>query len=161
MFFSAAIAAAFAVNDPLEALRVGLTEIPRDCRMARTVRETLAWCAEDRDWDRTTDRIVKRYEGMSGAHTLNNAALTVAGLVYGEGDFGRTLALTVMGGVDTDCTGATAGSLLGAILGAKRLPARWRKPLGTRAESYLRGRRRWRHDDIVERFAALAETVLA
>ena len=121
MFFSAVIAAAFAVDDPIEAIKIGLTEIPKDCRTAEAVRSALAACRKDNDWDKTTDRILARYKGMSMAHTLNNAELTVAGLYYGEKDFGRTIALTVMGGEDTDCTGATAGSILGAVLGAKRL----------------------------------------
>jgi len=66
-----------------------------------------------------------------------------------------------MGGVDTDCTGATAGSLLGAVLGAKHLPKSWAEPLGTRAESYLIDQRWWRHNSIVKRFAKVAQQVLA
>lgn len=159
MYFSAAIAAAFGVDCPVAALEIGLTEIPRYCRTAKVVRDTLKWCAKDGDWHTTTERILSTYAGMSMAHTLNNAALTIAGIVYGAGDFGKTIALTVMGGVDTDCTGATAGSLLGAVLGARKLPGKWTKPLGTRAESYLIDRRRWTHDDIVARFAAVAEKV--
>ena len=160
MFFSAAISAAFAVCDPIEAIQIGLTEIPKHCRTARAIREALDWCAEDRGWDRTTDRILARYVGMSNAHTLNNAALTVAGLYDGQKDFGKTVALTVMGGVDTDCTGATAGSLLGAILGARRMPKKWVSPLGTRAESYIKGHRWWRHEQIAKRFARAAAKVL-
>lgn len=161
MFFSAAIAAAFAVADPIEAVEAGLTEIPRKCRTAKVVKETLRWCRRDHDWDTTTDRILAKYEGMGNAHTLHNAGLTVAGLYYGRGDFAKTITFTVMGGVDTDCTGATAGSLVGAILGARRLPKKWVAPLGTRAESYLLGRRRWQHRDIAARFARVARRVLA
>lgn len=157
MFFSAAIAAAFAVKNPLEAITVGLTEIPQNCRTAQAVNETLQWCATDRDWDKTTQRILEKYKGMSGAHTLNNAALTVAGIVYGAGNFEKTITLTVMGGVDTDCTGATAGSLVGALLGARRLPKKWIDPLGTRAESYIIGHRWWRHTDIARRFTRIAQ----
>ena len=163
MYFSAAIAAAFAVDDPVEALKIGLTEIPKNCRTAKAVKEALKWCAKDDDWDTTTGRMLAKYAGMSGAHTLNNAALTVAGLYYGEKDFGQTIALTVMGGVDTDCTGATAGSLLGAVLGAKHVRAKARKwvaPLGAMAESYIIGRRWWRHEQIVRRFAKVADKVL-
>ena len=161
MFFSAAIAAAFAVKDPIEAIEIGLTEIPRKCRMAEAVKNSLAWCRKDGDWDRTTDRILKKYDGMSMAHTLNNAELTVAGLWYGKGDFGRTIALTVMGGVDTDCTGATAGSILGAILGAKRLPSKWTAAFGDRVESYIIDKRWWRSSAIARRFTKVAGEVLA
>jgi len=52
-------------------------------------------------------------------------------------DFGKTICITVMGGWDTDCTGATAGSVLGAMLGADRLPARWIRPLRNRLRSIV------------------------
>ena len=48
MFFSAAISAAFAVDDPLEALEIGLTEIPRDCALAADVRWALGEGAENK-----------------------------------------------------------------------------------------------------------------
>jgi ADP-ribosylglycohydrolase len=159
MFFSAVIAAAFAVDDPIEAILIGLTEIPRNCRTAKAVRSALAACRKDRSWEKTTARILAKYEGMSMAHTLNNAELVVAGLYYGRMDFGRTIALTVMGGVDTDCTGATAGSILGAVLGARRLPKKWVEPFGDRVESYIKGRRWWRTSDIVRRFVKVAKAV--
>ena len=41
MFFAAAIAAAFEVDDPVEALRVGLTEIPRTCSLSKAIRWAL------------------------------------------------------------------------------------------------------------------------
>jgi len=160
MFFSAVIAAAFAVDDPIEAIEIGLTEIPKNCRTAKAVKSAFAACKRDRSWDKTTDRILARYDGMSMAHTLNNAELTVAGLYYGKKDFGKTIALTVMGGVDTDCTGATAGSILGAILGAKRLPKKWIAPFGDRIESYIIGKRNWRTSSLVDRFVRVARKVI-
>jgi len=159
MFFSAAIAAAFVLDDVDEVLRVALSEIPRQCRTAATVKQAIRWCRRDADWHTTTDRILAAHAGMAGAHTLNNAALTVAGLLYGKGSYQRTIALTVMGGVDTDCTGATAGSIVGAMLGAKRLPRKWTRPLGDRAESYIIGHRRWRSSDVARRFCRIAAQV--
>jgi len=94
---------------------------------------------------------------MSIVHTLNNAALTVAGLFYGEKDFEKTITLTVMGGLDTDCTGATAGSIIGAILGAKKLPKKWISPLGNKVETYLKGKQYFKSDEIAKRFARIAK----
>ena len=159
MFFSAAIASAFVVDDPIRCLEIGLTEIPAKCRLAETIKETLRWCAKDADWGATHDRIAKKYAGMSGAHTLNNAALTVAGLYYGEGDFEKTIAYTVMGGVDTDCTGATAGSIMGAILGAKRLPEKWVAPFDDKLTTYLKGREVHSISDLARRCCTVAGKV--
>jgi len=160
MFFSATISAAFVVKDPIEAIKIGLTEIPQKCRLAETIKQTLRWCKKDRNWDKTTERILKKFEGMSIAHTLNNAALTIAGLFYGENDFEKTITLTVMGGLDTDCTGATAGSIIGAISGAKMLPEKWTAPLGNKVETYLKGKQYFKSDEITKRFAQIAREIL-
>jgi len=159
MFFSAAIASAFVIDDPIRCIKIGLTEIPARCRLTETVKETLRWCANDQDWYATHDRITKKYHGMSMAHTLNNAALTVAGLYYGAGDFEKTISYTVMGGVDTDCTGATAGSIMGAIIGAKKLPKKWVGPLGDRLTTYLIGQEEQVVSDLVRRCCAIAKQV--
>lgn len=161
MFFSAVISAAFVMDDPIRCLEIGLTEIPNKCRLAETVKETLNWCQKDDNWDKTLDRIYSKYKGMSGAHALNNAAITVAGLYYGEGDFEKTISYTVMGGVDTDCTGATAGSIIGAILGAEKLPAKWVAPFGDRLTTYIRGHEELSIRDLAQRFCSIAMQVRA
>ena len=139
MYFSTAIAAAFVTDDMKKVLKIAATEIPAKCRMAKTVKQTIRWCETDGDWGKTHDRVMKEYEGMHPVHTLNNAALTIMGLLYGEMDFEKTIAYTVMAGLDTDCTGATAGSIIGAMLGAKKLPKKWIRPLGDRLTTYLIG----------------------
>ncbi|MFA5646369.1 MAG: ADP-ribosylglycohydrolase family protein [Candidatus Ratteibacteria bacterium] len=156
MFFSALISAAFVVKEVMEAIEIGLTEIPRDCALSKTVKQTLQWCEQDKDWERTVDRILSHFQGMHPVHTLNNAALTIAGLVYGENNFERTITLTVMSGFDTDCTAATAGSISGAILGIKKIPAKWKNPLGNKVETYLNGKQLFYSDKLVKRFMKIA-----
>jgi len=46
-------------------------------------------------------------------------------LLLSGGDFHRGITLAVMGGWDTDCNGATVGSVVGAICGARRAPSHW------------------------------------
>ncbi|MCD6406194.1 MAG: ADP-ribosylglycohydrolase family protein [Planctomycetes bacterium] len=159
MFFSAVIAAAFAVADWEEAVRIGLTEIPRGCRVAKAVKSALRRCRRDDNWDAATNGILAKYDGMSGVHTLNNAELTIAGLYYGGGDFSKTIGLMVAAGLDTDCTGATAGSIAGALVGAKRLPKKWVAPFGDKVESYIKGKKNWRSSDIAHRFVKAARRV--
>ncbi|MEN6372253.1 MAG: ADP-ribosylglycohydrolase family protein [Armatimonadota bacterium] len=160
MFFSAAISAAFAVKSPREALLVGLTEIPAKCRMAETVTETIDWVDKDRDWDRTWHRIEEKYKGMHPVHTLNNAAITISALLYSEGDFERAISLAVMGGMDTDCNGATTGSLMGAMLGAKNLPNKWTEPFGDRLTTYIHGQPEFSISDLVNRTFNVAKRVI-
>jgi ADP-ribosylglycohydrolase len=67
--------------------------------------------------------------GDDDCGTPNNMAAIVAALLLGGGDFEKVITYTVMGGLDSDSTGATAGSIAGAMLGAMRLPDKWIKPL--------------------------------
>lgn len=159
MFFSAAIAAAFVCDSVEQVLDYGLAEIPAQSRMAKTVRQTIKWVKTDGDWSTTWDRVAKQYAGMSVVHTLNNAALTIMALLYGEGDFEKTISLAVMGGLDTDCTGATAGSIAGAMLGARRLPKKWTKPLGDRLTTYLKGEEEHSVTDLARRCCSVAAKV--
>ena len=55
--------------------------------------------------------------------------MIVAALLLGRDDFEKVITLAVMGGWDTDCNGASAGSIYGAMFGAEKIPAKWKAPL--------------------------------
>ncbi len=159
MFFSAAIAASFVVDDPLEALRIGLTEIPAECRLATEVRWALTRATRLKDWRAARRAVDERFAGMSGVHTYNNACLTVFGIALGQGDFTRTIGTTVALGLDNDCTGATVGSMMGAAQGKRGLPGHWWKPFRNRTRTYLRGHEWFTNTDIAKRFVSVCLAV--
>jgi hypothetical protein len=70
--------------------------------------------------------------GAPGFDAPENVGFTIAGFLYGEGDFGKSIVLANRCGEDTDCTCATLGALLGIILGASKLPEKWTKPVDDR-----------------------------
>jgi len=84
-------------------------------------------------------------------HTINNALVVTLGLLYGGGDFSKSIGIAVMGGWDADCNGATAGSVLGAIYGAGALPTHWTAPLNDRLRSALVGFDRSQFSDLAAR----------
>jgi hypothetical protein len=49
----------------------------------------------------------------------------VLGLLYGEGDLDRTLEISTRAGQDSDCNPATAGGILGTVIGYDQIPAYW------------------------------------
>ncbi len=59
-----------------------------------------------------------------------NVSYVVIGLLYGEGDFKKTLITAVNCGDDTDCTGATAGAILGILKGTEIIPDDWKAYIG-------------------------------
>ena len=99
-----------------------------------------------------------RYHGV---HTINNAALVVMGLYYGSDDFEKGIIVTVRGGWDTDCTGATVGSILGARMGAKALPEKWVGVFNDRLKSAVRDHNDNRFSELAERTVAVAKTLAA
>jgi hypothetical protein len=58
-----------------------------------------------------------------------NAAYVVIGLLYGKGDFTRTLEITTRCGQDADCNPSSSGGILGTILGYDKIPAYWKMGL--------------------------------
>lgn len=131
MWIAACIAAAFVERDTEAVLRRGLEQIPADCDLARHVRLTLdAARANGEDYEATFDDVERRTGQYHVIHAVNNGCLIAAGLMHGRGDFSRTICTTVMGGYDTDCNGAHAGSIAGAMLGRSGIPDRWVEPFG-------------------------------
>jgi len=130
MFFAALIAACLASGDFGQALEAARRCIPARSRFAEVVQDCVDWCAADGEWERTRDRVEQEYGHYHSVHTLNNAALVLIALLYADGDFGKAIGLAVQGGWDTDCNGATAGSVWGALYGAEAIPTRWAEPLG-------------------------------
>src|SRR5207237_889341 len=50
-----------------------------------------------------------------------NAAYVVLGLLYGKGDFGKTIEVAPRAGQDADCNPSTAGGVLGEIIGYNKI----------------------------------------
>ena len=161
MFVAAMLAAAFVTDDVDEIVRVGLSEIPAECRLAEAARDTLAWCREESDWEAVWDRIHAKYGHYHGVHTINNAALVVMGLAFGAKDYESGIVVAVRGGWDTDCNGATVGSVLGARFGASGLPEKWTGVLEDRLRSCVRDCNDNRISELAERTFQVAKTMLA
>lgn len=159
MFVAAMLAASFATSDLDEIIDVGLSEIPANCRLAEAVRETRGWCKDAADWEEVWDRINDRFGHYHRVHTINNAALVVMGLYFGARDYGQGIVVTVRGGWDTDCNGATVGSILGARAGAGELPEKWIGVLGDRLISCVRDCNENRISELAERTHRVATSI--
>ena len=156
IYFAAAISAAFTLDDPVEALHIGLEEIPAECLLAREVKWALNESDNIKDYLVANEAVNARYAGMNSVHTINNAVLTVWGITIGKTDFTKVISQTVAMGYDNDCTAATAGSITGAAIGIENIPAHWYKPFNNRVKIYLQGKNDFELDDLVNRFTAQA-----
>ena len=159
MFFSAAIAAAFVVKHPLEAIEIGLTEIPRACLLASAVKWALKRAPKIKDFRQARAAVDEKFAGMHSVHTINNACLTIWGLSIGGTDVTKVLGQTVAMGLDNDCTAATAGSIVGAVVGKRGVPKHWTRNFRNTSLSYLIGIPKFRIDDLINRFTKQAKRI--
>lgn len=139
MFIAAALSQALVVDDIDGIIKMALSVVPSRSRIAEVVRDVVAWRTRHEKWEDSWEEVMRKYGAYHPVHTLNNLAFVLIGLLYGGKELGDTITKSVMCGFDTDCNGATSGSIIGAIIGARELPTKWIRPLGDRVESAVLG----------------------
>ncbi|MCX5642883.1 MAG: ADP-ribosylglycohydrolase family protein [Candidatus Omnitrophica bacterium] len=136
------LAAAPFLSDLKQIIGTGLSEIPGNCRLSKGIREIVAWHEAGVDYQEAVTRIHAQWDENSThhwCHTISNAQVVALGLLWGGGDFEKSICRAVQACFDTDCNGATVGSIVGMMLGAKELPAKWVKPLNDKIETGISG----------------------
>ena len=129
MWVAAMLAAAAVTGDVDEILDAGLAQVPENCRLARDVAAVRGWYAEGVSVQEAMLRIHAQYNEHSGhgwCHTLSNAMIVTMALLWGGWDYSKTVCAAVECGFDTDCNGATAGSIVG--MRNAGVPEAWTAP---------------------------------
>lgn len=142
MFVAAMIAAAAATNDTETIIRAGLSQIPYSSRLYEDITNIIELYKNGTEQKASFDYIHSRYnegEGYGWCHTNSNAMIVAASLLYGGGDFGKSICMAVETGFDTDCNGATVGSIIGMANGAECIAEKWSKPFGDTLETSIFG----------------------
>ncbi|BDI33270.1 hypothetical protein CCAX7_53210 [Capsulimonas corticalis] len=132
MWVAAMLAAAYVENDWVKVIRTGLAQIPALCRLREDIEGILTLYAEGVNYDGAVAAIHKQWNETNPhdwCHTNSNAQIVALGLLYGEDDFEKTITRAVMAGFDTDCNGATCGSLWGVKHGFDAIPNKWSEPI--------------------------------
>ncbi len=158
MFAASMCAAAFGCSTPEQIVLQGLGQIPAESRLAVAVREVIAWHTEGCSAEQAVSRIHERWDESSEydwCHVIPNAMLVTIALLWGNCDFTRTIGLAVEAGFDTDCNAATAGSILGIMLGGRAIPNEWTAPLKNTIRSGVHGYAETSIEELADRTAAL------
>lgn len=128
MWVAAMLAAAAKETDLRRIIEIGLSEIPEKSRLTEAVRDVIRWHAAGLSYHDAVERIHQRWnenDPYDWCHTISNAQIVAMALLYGEGDFEKSILRAVFPCLDTDCNGATVGSIVGMMLGVEALPAKW------------------------------------
>ncbi len=155
LWAAALIAGAFTARDARDAVHRSLDWVPDGSRLHATVSRVVELHRAGAGWADAIDWVDRTFADHSWVHTLNNAAIIVAGLLWGEDDVAASIGLTVQAGLDTDSSAATVGSVLGALHGAAALPGHLVDPLQDRIASAVHGYDGSRISDLAARTVAL------
>ena len=159
MWAAALVASAFVVGSAADAVRMSLTAVPPGSRLAEAIGSVLALHERGGRWEDAIAHITSGYGHYIWVHTLPNAAVVTAGLLWGDGDFAATVGSTVQAGWDTDSNGATAGSVAGVLLGRGAIPDHLAVPLRDTVRSAVFGFGNASISDLARRTAALARAL--
>ena len=132
MFVAAMLAVAAETDNFEDIIKGGLAQIPYTSRLYEAVTEVLNGFKNGVSQKETFDNIHKKYDEYTGhgmLHTISNAMIVTAALLYGNGDYGKSICMAVETGFDTDCNGATVGSIIGMAKGIDNIPEYWTKPM--------------------------------
>ena len=122
--------AAFIEKDRDKLIQFALTMIPVDCLVANAVKTAVEAKKSGITWQEAREAVITATKDLGWFQAPRNVAFTMIGWLYGDGDFGKSVCIAVNCGDDTDCTGATMGSILGIIHGTAIIPEKWRIPIG-------------------------------
>jgi hypothetical protein len=140
VYMGAMYTLAFTSNDINFVVSEALKTIPQQSRFYNVIHDVIGWHKQyPNDWKRTWFEIERKYtedigcpDGVFVPFNIDatvNAAYVVLGLLYGKGDYTKTLEITTRAGQDSDCNPSSAGGILGTMLGYKNIPAYWKNGL--------------------------------
>ena len=142
MFVAAMIACAAVTDNVEDIIRGGLAEIPETSRLYDKITRVIEDYKNGVSRLEAYAKVKEEYpikDSDSWLHTISNASVVAIGLLYGEGDFGKSICGAVEIGYDTDCNGATVGSVIGMRNGTAGIGEEWTKPTGGKLETTIFG----------------------
>lgn len=169
-YIAAAVSIAMTEKDPRAIVQKALRVIPENSEYARCIKDVLACYDDGKTWQQAwqvlDDRyaynddgtrngkfVEEKYNTRKGlfkwgnwrwVHVVPNGGVCALGILYGKGDFAKSICIATMCGYDADCNGGTVGGVIGAMIGESNIPEEWKKPI---------------HDDFGPGLKALPKTV--
>lgn len=140
VYVGAMYSLAFVSNDIRFIVTEALKTIPAKSDFYKCIADVIKWQKQyPNDWKQTWFELQKKWSmetgcphGVFDAFNIDakiNAAYAVMGLLYGNGDFGKSIEIAARAGQDADCNPSTAAGVLGTMMGYDKIPAYWKAGL--------------------------------
>ena len=140
VYVSALYSLAFVATDATEIVEQAIKTIPEGTKFHDCIADVIKWHKKyPNDWQATWFELQKKWNNDVGCPKgcflsfnidakINSAYVTI-GLLYGNGDFTKSIDIATRCGQDADCNPASVGGVLGVMLGYSKIPDFWLKPL--------------------------------
>lgn len=136
VYVGAMYSLSFVSNDIQFIVKEALKTIPKESSFYQCMTDVIKWHKKyPKDWRQTWAECEKKWSAEVGCpegvfEPLNidamiNSAYVIIGLLYGDGDFEKTMEISTRCGQDSDCNPATAAGILGTILGYDAIPQKY------------------------------------
>ncbi|WP_460640286.1 ADP-ribosylglycohydrolase family protein [Larkinella harenae] len=137
VYVGAMYSLAFVSKDINYVVKEALKTIPAQSTFYQCINDVIGWHAKyPNDWKKTWFEVQRKWAdeagcpmGVFSAYDIDakiNAAYIVIGLLYGKGDFTKTMEISTRCGQDSDCNPSSAGGILGTMVGYDQIPAYWK-----------------------------------
>lgn len=134
MFIAACVSSAFKAKSVIEIINDGLSVLPQDSEYYQMALDIIDFHKKNPVTPDDCFRYIRskywtdKYPGQ--CHIIPNAAIVVYSLLYGDGDFDRTLKIANYSGFDTDCNVGNVGAIMGVYCGLAKINyEKWIKPI--------------------------------
>jgi hypothetical protein len=130
MAMAAMYSEAFFESDPRKLVEYSLKVIPAESGYAKMVRDVIDLNKKHPDWQDAWKVLQKKWGEVDGKmvgplDVKINGAYVYMGLLYGEGDFWKSMNISMRCGLDSDCNPSSVAGILGTVLGMKGIPEKW------------------------------------
>ena len=142
MFAAALIASAAVEDDMVKIILSALAEIPQKSRLHAAIEHIIQMYKYGISAEEALADVHARWDEHNGhdwCHTISNAEIVAICLLYGGGDYGKSICMAVQTGFDTDCNDATVGSVLGMKNGISSIGDEWTAPIKGRLDTAVSG----------------------
>jgi len=140
VFISTMYTLAFTSKDIPAIIHQALAAIPEQSDFHQCIADIIEWHKQyPNDWRMTWRECEQKWsnevgspDGVLAPYNIDakmNSAYVVVGLLYGRGDFYKSIDIATRCGQDSDCNPSTVAGILGTLYGYDRIPEKWKSPL--------------------------------
>ncbi len=134
-FVAAAVSSAFS-SDTIENVFIkALSYVSKDSEYFKILSDVYHFYKKNpTNWREAFEYLLKikynddlKYPGP--VHIIPNAGIVALSLLYGEGDFSKSICIATMCGMDTDCNAGNVGCILGVFKGPEGISETWKSQI--------------------------------